>query len=319
MPTLFFSYSHRDETLRDALEIHLSMLKRQGVITTWHDRRIGAGKEFDQEISQHLEEADVVLLLVSPDFLASDYCYEKEMTRAMERHAARKARVIPVILRPCDWHDAPFGRLLAAPKDGKPITKYPNQDEAFLEVVQAIRKAVQEIMGKQKTPPSGTPVASVSSSRSPDIRSSNLRVQKDFTDRDRDRFLQESFEYIAKFFENSIAELETRNPGIEGNFRRIDTNHFTASIYKNGRTMSECGIWLGGHISRTNNIMYSSDPSRGDNSYNDSLSAEDDGNAIFLKSSMAGVFGGRQGELLSQEGAAEHFWEKLIQPLQQQR
>ena len=190
---------------------------------------------------------------------------------------------------------------------------------SVLEVVQAIKNAVKEISGKQLTPPSSTPVASTSSSRSPDIRSSNLRVQKEFTDRDRDRFLQESFEYIAKFFENSLAELEARNPGIEGNFRRIDTNHFTASVYKNGQTVSECGIWLGGHFSRTNNILYSSDPSRGDNSYNDSLSVEDDGNSIFLKSSMAGVFGGGRDGLLTQEGAAEHFWEKLIQPLQQQR
>lgn len=95
MSTLFFSYSHRDETLRDALEVHLSMLKCQGVITTWHDRRIGAGREFDQEISQHLEEADVILLLVSPDFLASDYCYEKEMARAMERHADAKPASYP--------------------------------------------------------------------------------------------------------------------------------------------------------------------------------------------------------------------------------
>ena len=115
MPCPFFSYSHSDETLRNELEKHFSTLRRQGFIKTWHDRGIGAGKEFDQEISQHIEEADIILLLISPDFLASDYCYEKEMTRALERHKSGEARVIPVILRPCDWHDAPFGKLQAVP------------------------------------------------------------------------------------------------------------------------------------------------------------------------------------------------------------
>src|SRR5262249_6285750 len=119
MATLFFSYSHRDEDLRDELETHLAALKRQGVIETWHDRRIGAGQEVDNTISEHLEDADIILLLVSPYFIASDYCYDVEMARAMERHDAKLARVIPVILHPCDWHNLPFGKLLATPKDGK--------------------------------------------------------------------------------------------------------------------------------------------------------------------------------------------------------
>src|SRR5688572_23072357 len=126
MVKVFFSYSHRDESLRDELEIHLSSLKRQGVIETWHDRRIGAGKEFDSEISEHLETAQIILLLISPYFIASDYCYDIEMARALELHNTGEARVIPVILHPCDWHNLPFGKLTAAPKDGKAVSKYPN-------------------------------------------------------------------------------------------------------------------------------------------------------------------------------------------------
>jgi tetratricopeptide (TPR) repeat protein len=119
-------------------------LKRQGVIETWHDRRIGAGKEFDSEISEHLETAQIILLLISPYFIASDYCYDIEMTSALERHKSGEARVIPVILHPCDWHSLPFGKLTAIPKDGKPVSKYPNQHDAFLEVSLAIRTAVQD-------------------------------------------------------------------------------------------------------------------------------------------------------------------------------
>src|SRR5213080_3948433 len=107
MVAVFFSYSHKDEDLRDQLETHLAMLKRQGVISAWHDRRLIAGSDIDTGITEELEGADIILLLVSPDFLASDYCYGVEMTRALERQAAGEARVIPVILRPCEWKQAP--------------------------------------------------------------------------------------------------------------------------------------------------------------------------------------------------------------------
>lgn len=93
------------------------------LITTWHDRRIAPGEDLHGQIDDHLNTADIVLLLVT-DFLASDYCYDVEMNRAMERHERGEARVIPVILRPCDWHGAPFGRLLAVPPDGKPVVKH---------------------------------------------------------------------------------------------------------------------------------------------------------------------------------------------------
>ena len=136
---LFFSYAHEDESLRDELEKHLAILKHQGIVATWHDRRIRAGQPIHTAIDAQLEQADVILLLVSPDFLASEYCYAKEMRRALERHRDDEALVIPVILRPCDWQEAPFGDLAALPKDGRPVTKFRNLDDAFLEVTRAIR------------------------------------------------------------------------------------------------------------------------------------------------------------------------------------
>lgn len=116
------------------------MLKREGLIKAWHYRQIPVGSDINRHIDDKLEAAEVILLLVSPDFLASSYyCYDKEVQRAMQRHEKGSARVIPVILRPCDWHNAPFGKLLAAPTDGHPITKWPDRDEAFVNVVQQIR------------------------------------------------------------------------------------------------------------------------------------------------------------------------------------
>lgn len=142
MATVFLSYSHKDEILKDQLEVQLSTLKHQGLIEAWHDRRIKAGDEFDGAISAELDRADVILLLVSPDFLASRYIRDNEMVRAMKRHEAGEARVIPVILRACDWTHASFGTLLAAPKDGRPIKSWPDIDEAFLDVVRMIRDAL---------------------------------------------------------------------------------------------------------------------------------------------------------------------------------
>ena len=143
---LFFSYSHRDEDLRDELETHLAMLKNEGVIRGWHGRQITPGQEWDGKIDEHLNSAGIILLLASPTFLASRYCYDIEVARAMERHEAGEARVIPIILRPCEWQHAPFSKLQALPTGTIPITRWPDRDEAFLNVTQGIRRAVEEML-----------------------------------------------------------------------------------------------------------------------------------------------------------------------------
>src|SRR4051794_14317436 len=156
--SLFYSYSHKDEKLRERLETQLSLLRRQGVIRDWHDRRIEAGTEWKQQIDRNLDTADVILLLVSADFLASDYCYDIEMTRAMERHDAGTARVIPVILRPVDWHVAPFGKLQALPRDGKPVNTWGNRDAALMDVAEGIREVAESLADKTlNAPPPARP------------------------------------------------------------------------------------------------------------------------------------------------------------------
>jgi TIR domain len=119
--SLFYSYSHRDEVLRGELEAHLSFLRRSKLIAEWHDRMIGAGEEWKGQIDRQLAEADIILLLVSADFIASDYCWGEEMTKALARHQLGEARVIPVILRSCRWQKTPLGSLQAVPRDGKPV------------------------------------------------------------------------------------------------------------------------------------------------------------------------------------------------------
>jgi hypothetical protein len=145
--SLFFSYSHKDENLRDELTKHLSLLKRQNIITAWYDRQIIPGSDWEQEIDKHLNSSQIILLLISSDFLASDYCYGKEMLRAMEMHQSGAARVIPIILRACDWHTAPFGKLQALPRGARAVTSWPDLDEAFTSIAQGIRLACRELSG----------------------------------------------------------------------------------------------------------------------------------------------------------------------------
>jgi hypothetical protein len=148
---VFFSYSHKDEPFREQLETHLSMLKRQGLIKPWHDRMITAGDEWKGQIDDNLNAADIVLLLVTANFLASDYCYDIEMTRAIERHEIGEAHVVPIILTPVEgWIHSPFAKLQVLPKDGKPVTKWEDRDEAFVNVAQGIRRAI-ELLPRSKS------------------------------------------------------------------------------------------------------------------------------------------------------------------------
>jgi hypothetical protein len=160
---VFFSYAREDEDLRDELEKHLAILKRQGVITSWHDRKIGVGKEWECEIDKHLNTARVILLLISPDFMASDYCWSVEVERAMERHKAGEACVIPIILRPVYWEDTPFDKLQALPKGAKPVTSWSNRDEAFLDVADGIKVAVEQLIVPKMEDDSVSDLAKLSS------------------------------------------------------------------------------------------------------------------------------------------------------------
>jgi hypothetical protein len=142
---VFFSYSHTDNKMREKLEKHLSALRRENVITGWHDRKIMPGTEWKNQIDEHIETSHIIVLLISADFLNSDYCYDVELKRAIARQDAGEARLIPIILRPCDWLKTPFGKLQALPRDGKPVSDFPTQDHAFSEVARGIRRVVEEM------------------------------------------------------------------------------------------------------------------------------------------------------------------------------
>ena len=145
---VFLSYSHVDEEFKNKLDIYFAPLKRNNKVETWNDRKIVPGTLFDDEIKRHLNEDEIIILLISADFINSDYCYEIEMTKALERMRNSDAIVIPIILRPCLWQETPLKDIQALPKDGTPISKYTDADDAYLEIVKSIPQSVKLILSE---------------------------------------------------------------------------------------------------------------------------------------------------------------------------
>jgi hypothetical protein len=314
---LFLSYSHDDEALLKELEKHLTLMRRQGVVAPWSDREINAGAELDPAIRQALEEADIILLLVSSSFLASDYCYSIEMKRALERHDEGSATVVPIILRPCEWLRSEIKRLKALPLDGKAVTTWSNRDEAFAEIARELRLTMErqgpsraaprndlnQVRADNRLPPKQGPI------------SKNVRLPEEFSDLQRGRFLRETFDFIATFFEGSLAALAANSSGIDSDFERVDTRTFIARAFKAGKLVTECSVHLGGIAGmRSESITYSYDASARGGGYNESLSVDADEQAMFLRS-LGMSFGHENKDKKTQEDAAELLWSMFFDRL----
>jgi len=143
---IFLSYSHEDEPMKIKLDKNLVGLRQGGKIDVWQDRMIKAGDVWDDEIKNAIATADIILLLISVDFNNSKYIWENELTVALERHANKTARVIPVILRTCDWTDMPYAKLQALPTGAKPISSFDDEDVAYTDVAKGIRAVVDYML-----------------------------------------------------------------------------------------------------------------------------------------------------------------------------
>ena len=323
MTRVFISYSHQDEQYRAELDKHMALLKREQLVDVWSDHCIRPGEEFDPAIAAALEDSDLILLLISADFMHSDYCSTVEMTRAMERHAEGTARVVPIILRPCDWHSAPFGRIKALPTDAKEVTRWRTLDEAFLNIVQQLRNLLTQ---RAKRAPAASAAASsaqaqaaaapTAASASRMTRSSNLALPRKFTDEDRHDFTASIFAYVQTYFESSLRELQARNPGTTSRLTALSPVAFKAIIFQEGKRVAGCHVRIGSGFG-SDGIAYSSDENAGNNSYNELLSVETDKHMLFMKAGMAMFNRGDKDARLTEEGAAEHLWSMFIGHLQQ--
>src|SRR5436305_1992313 len=147
---IFFCYVTQDRKLRDQLEKHVIMLKRLGQITLRLNREIQAGTNWSHVEDGRFQSADLILLLICPDFLYSDYHYGIEMRHALEKHEAGNVWVIPILLRPTPiWEQSPLGKLRALPKDGKALTEHRNRDGAFTDIVKGLSEVVALLFARK--------------------------------------------------------------------------------------------------------------------------------------------------------------------------
>lgn len=305
---IFISYAHEDEELRNRLEVHLAVLKRQGFVKVWHDRKIAPGDDIDEEINAELNRADIILLLVSPDFIASEYCYGIEVKRALERHKERTARLIPVILRPCSWRRTGFGKYAAIPTDGQAVTRWEDRDEAFLNIEEFICKVI-ETTEEAETPNQTVKEVEQSDARKPSPES---------TIQDERVFLADAFDYIADFFQKSLEDLKSRHPGVQTRFRKASGDSFTAFIQRRDGKSVDYTIALGWMHSPGITCTHTQNAVLG--MIDECLVREREGKQSFLVAKFSPTFedadGGRK---MNYEEAAKYLLSKLTRLPEQEK
>ncbi|WP_417809042.1 toll/interleukin-1 receptor domain-containing protein [Thioclava sp.] len=302
----FISYSHNDKAALDRLHVHLKNLTREGRIETWYDRNILAGSELDAEIERELEASDLFLLLVSPDFIASDYCVEREMRRALERHAAGTARVVPIIVEECDWKAmSELRQLKAVPTDGKAISAWANPNTAYLNVVQELRRIIEA---------EGVPAAAVKAAHEPSAlrpAMARYRAKRQFDHIDRDDFRDAAFATIKDYFQRAIIEIDSIE-GLRGRFVERSATSFGAIIVNGGHRNGTAHISVHCRSSQValGDIYYSFSENAGDNTANGGFNISADDYEQFLIQTM-NIFG-KADERLSPDQAAEVLWNQFI-------
>jgi len=195
----FISYSHSDEFYLERLHVHLAQLKRDNLVDTWTDQAIMAGGKLEDSISIALNEADIFIALLSPDYISSNYCYNKEFEKALQMQKEGELIIIPVVIEPCDWLSTPFKEFKALPKDGKPISDWSNINTAFLGVIQEIRNLldssnISKGLINVTKPLSGTAMR-------------NYKVKKDFDSIEKIEFVEKGFKDLKIQLTNNVNEV----------------------------------------------------------------------------------------------------------------
>ena len=304
----FISYSHKDYKTLDQLHTHLAVLLRDGRIDAWVDRDVLAGEEINLGIEEQLEQCMLFLLLVSPDFLASDYCIEQEMKRALERHHAGDAIVVPIIIEPCDWKSTQLGDLKALPKDGIPISEWPNKNNAFLNVVQELRRvlaAYDEDHANVQVNLSANPETARPGGR-------RYLVKRDFDVIDISDFRQAAYAEIRTYFERAISEIDAIED-IRGRFSSITDASFTCTIVNRARVHGTAHITIHRRMEVIDigDIYYSFTENSPRGTANGIFTIHADEYDLFLKSLMMNF--GHDEKLFTPEAAAEQLWMLFLQ------
>lgn len=301
----FISYSHKDSGALERLHTHLAILKREGKITEWFDREILAGSDIDKDVEAALTGSDLFLALVSPDFLASHYCYEREMTEAIRRHDAGTMRVVPIILEPCEWKSTPLRKLKAVPRDGTPVSEWTNANSAFLDVVTELRR-IAEAAVQAAAPPR---MVEVTASAIGEPR--RYRVKRDFDEIDRGDFRTASFETIRDYFQKSVAEIDGVD-SIRARFRLLGALGFTCTVINQARQRGAAHLTVHANSGRAvlGDITFTHDEGGEPNRANGMFSIEADEYELFL---TGGTLMSNQKQKLTSQQVAKTLWTDLLE------
>lgn len=229
----FISYSHQDDQMLDRLHTHLAQLKREGQLTSWTDQEIPAGGHLDSAISTELQSAQLFIALLSPDYIASNYCYDKEFQKAIAMQEAGKIIIVPIIIEPCDWLSTPFKEFKALPKDGKAVSAWENSNTAFLNIIQNIRKLLESsnLKGISNNTSSD---AVISSSR-------NYRVKKDFDSIEKIKFTEKAYKEVVELLKRYIGEINTLD-GIKTLALKDTSVEFECMLVNKNKFETECSL-----------------------------------------------------------------------------
>lgn len=307
---MFISYSHADEVLLDRLRKHLVMLQRDGTLNTWTDHSILPGVNLSQDIIFALDRSKIFLALISPDYLSSYYCYEKELQYASRRAAEGKMHIIPIILEPCEWRapNSVFKDLLALPKDGQPISTWTNQNNAFLNVVTGIRRVLEAPdMDKSSIPSKAMDT--------PQTTHRRFRIKQEFDAIQKAEFAEQAYDVIRNYFDASCKELSLAGDNLRAKFQPMDSASFTCTVVnRSRRNGGEAHITVRNSKGRRTfgDINYVYQPHHTENNTsNGSINVGADDYSLFLTMGMFSGFGDRDVKL-SAEKAADLLWSNFV-------
>ena len=308
----FVSYSHKDQSFCDQLRTHLAVLKGERLIDAWHYQKIQPGGVIDAEISEQLEYCELFLPLVSSDFLDSRYCRDIEMPRALERQRAEHLRIVPVIIRSCDWKASPLGKLVALPNAGNPVSKWDDKDDAFLSVVHGLRRILTErepIGAVRTTNPVAMPYRETSRNR-------KYRVRREFDAIDRGKYREQAFAEIRTFFETCAKEIN-ETEGIRAHCFARSTNTFCCTVVNRSIPNGTANINVHTRSSSIalGDIWYSFAENDQGNSAEGVLSVESDEYQLGLRPTLmfSVLMGQDKDKLMSPGTAAEKMWSELLE------
>lgn len=311
MPTHgFISYSHVDEKALDRLHKHLAVVQREGLLSAWFDHAILPGSDLGQEIETKLRKSDVFLALVSPDYLASNYCYEKEFEYALALAQEGTIRIVPVILEPCDWLSSPLSKFMALPKDGKPVSEWTNANNAYLDIVTGMRRILAGAEPAQAIEQVGAPRAELGARR--------VRLKRDFDAIERAEFADRTFKVIRDYFQAAAVELSEASEDLRTRLEDMGTTAFTCTIVNRAlQGQREAHITVHNHkggrgMGMMGEISYSNSRHAEANTSNGGVRVEADEYNLYL--SIDRFSSGREeGVKYTPERAAEWLWNKFVE------